>query len=82
MAVMRTFARVTSTGREHPTESDATWTVVTAKDGTNLLQVSTYGSDARVSEPKVSQTFQIDKSIAFELVAAIFATFGPLESSN
>jgi len=40
------------------------------------LQISTFGSDARVSERKVSQTIQIDKVMAEFLSEALVKSFG------
>lgn len=65
-----------STARPHPTEVDCRWQVVRASSGPALFQLSTYGSDARVSEPKVSQTIQIDEAVARELVDNLRTTFG------
>jgi 5-methylcytosine-specific restriction protein B len=46
-------------------------------DGKRLLQLSTFGSDDRRSESKVSQTIQIDEAMAKELskvLAEVFAS--------
>lgn len=61
----------------HPTEVDAEWSIITNNEGNKLLQVSTFGSDTRASLPKVSQTIQLDASMAKILRAALTATFGP-----
>lgn len=62
-------------GREHPTEVDCRWQVIQGPNGPALFQLSTYGSDHRQSEPKVSQTIQIDRDTAAELVARLRETF-------
>ncbi|WP_062516818.1 hypothetical protein [Demequina gelatinilytica] len=59
----------------HPTDVDATWAIVSTPSG-QFLQLSTYGSDTRSSEPKVSQTVQIDRQVAGELRRALDAVFG------
>ncbi len=41
-----------------------------------LLQLNTYGSDSRQSEPKVSQTIQVDERVARELAALVQQVFG------
>ena len=74
MARIRSLRRAAGSGRAHPTEADADWSIVS--DGLNtLFQISTFGSDSRASEPKVSQTLQLDKSIAITLRNALNETF-------
>lgn len=75
MARIRSLSRAAGSGRVHPTETDADWSVVTNGEDT-LLQISTYGSDSRASEPKVSQTLQFDRSMATTLRNALNETFG------
>lgn len=74
MARVRSFTQAHSSGSPHPTETDAQWSVVQAGEA-SLLQVSTFGSDDRVSQPKVSQTLQFDRSSAALLKQAIEAAF-------
>ncbi|GAB3617399.1 hypothetical protein GCM10027416_19560 [Okibacterium endophyticum] len=74
MARVRSFTQASSSGSPHPTETDAQWSVVRAGEA-SLLQVSTFGSDVRVSQPKVSQTLQFDRSSAALLKQAIEAAF-------
>jgi hypothetical protein len=62
----------------HPTEVDAEVREVEVASGEKLIQLSTFGSDQRVSEPKVSQTIQIDRNVATELRAQIDRVFGAL----
>ena len=76
MARIRSLVRDTGASRPHPTEVECGWQVLTSEDGHVLLQLSTYGSDDRRSEKKVSQTIQIDASIAAELSALLRDTFG------
>jgi len=75
MARIRSFKRVSGASAEHPTEVDAEWSIVTREDGTALLQLSTFGSDHRVSKPKVSQTIQIDLKTARALCEAVDVAF-------
>lgn len=63
-------------GRQHPTEVECGWQVISGPSGETLLQLSTYGSDQRQSEKKVSQTIQIDREIAAELNTVMKQTFG------
>lgn len=75
MARVRSLTQSVSDIRVHPTEADCTWQVVRGPDGSIYLTLSTYGSDARTSQPKVSQTLQIDEKTAKELGRIIRATF-------
>lgn len=75
MARIRKLERIVAAHSSHPTEVDATWSEVLTSEGP-LLQLSTYGSDARASRPKVSQTVQIDYAIATELRFALNKVFG------
>lgn len=74
MARIRSLSLSPLAPRVHPTEVDAEWSVVHAPAGA-FLQISTFGSDNRVSAPKVSQTLQVDRAIAKQLKAALEQTF-------
>ncbi len=58
---------------------DCEYQVVTTKTGERLLNLSTFGSDDRVSGPKTSQSIEIDEEMAAALVAVIRATFPKLK---
>ncbi|UTT65244.1 hypothetical protein NMQ01_11025 [Janibacter sp. CX7] len=76
MALVRSLTRdARSTSRPHPTEVDCRWQVIVGPHGASLFQLSTYGSDGRESEPKVSQTIQLDRDMAAQLVARLRETF-------
>lgn len=76
MALVRSLARdKRSTSRLHPTEVDARWQVISSPNGATVFQLSTYGSDGRESDPKVSQTIQLNREMAGELVARLRETF-------
>ncbi len=81
MARIRRFEQVTSHSSVHPTESDAEWSIVETTLG-RLLQVSTFGSDARASDPKVSQTVQFDLHSAALLRKAIDETYPELATAH
>ncbi|MCR6030344.1 hypothetical protein GGQ22_02680 [Nocardioides sp. zg-579] len=74
MARVRTLTESFGNSRVHPTEVDCSWQVVAA-GGERLLQLSTYGSDNRRSEAKVSQTLQLDRASALMLRKIIDETF-------
>ena len=72
MARVRSIHRMKARATAHPTEVDCGYQIV---DGGRLLQLSTFGSDSRQSQPKVSQTLQFDREKAAELMEIIRATF-------
>jgi hypothetical protein len=78
MARIRSLTPATGDSRQHPTEVDCTYQVIHGKREL-LLQLSTYGSDDRRSQPKVSQTLQIDRKQAAELVRILRDAFPGLE---
>lgn len=59
----------------HPTEVDCEVRRVNPPEGGVLLQLSTFGSADRLSEPKVSQTIQLDRDAALRIYALIAETF-------
>jgi hypothetical protein len=75
VARIRSLSHASDDGRIHPTEVDCTWQIVTDQEK-KYLQLSTYGSDSRASHPKVSQTIQLDASMARSLADIIRQTFG------
>lgn len=52
----------------------ATYTVFTS-GGEKYFQIDTYGSDAREMKDKISQSVQIDKDMAKELIKLMIDTF-------
>lgn len=76
MARIKKLTVGTPSAAVHPTEVDCEIRRVTGVDGETFLQLSTFGSATRVSEPKVSQTIQIDRDIARQIHRHIEDTFG------
>lgn len=75
MARIRSLeARVTD-GRPGHTTTDATWARVRSHEGELLIQLTTYGSDSRVSDPKSSQVIDIDAATAAHLVDLLIREF-------
>lgn len=74
MAIIRSLSRGSSDVSRHRTTVDATFQVVTDGTGT-LFHLSTYGSDDRASQPKVSQTIQLDRDGAELLITALREAF-------
>lgn len=80
MALIRTFTRTNGSARPHPSEVDCQWQPLVSASGERLLQLSTYGSDSRRSEPKVSQTIQINANTARMLIRALRETFPGIDN--
>lgn len=76
MAVVRQIIEGPVATRVHPTETDALVQIVRPVYGAALVQISTFGSDARQSEPKVSQTIQLNEEAALALRKLIERAFG------
>jgi hypothetical protein len=76
MAIISEFHEAASSDRgvAHPTKVECGYHKIITQDGV-LLQLSTYGSDDRQSEKKVSQTFQLDQERAAELIKIIRSVF-------
>ncbi|AGM02896.1 hypothetical protein AORI_0307 [Amycolatopsis keratiniphila] len=77
MARVTEFFQVRGDTKPHPTEVECGYRTINTPTGP-LLQLSTYGSDERQSEKKVSQTLQLDRENALRLVAIIRETFPDL----
>lgn len=75
MARIRQVLRGSQDVRPHPTEVDCFYQVVSAPDGARLVHLSTFGSAERQSEPKSSQSLQLDESAARELVQVLLESF-------
>jgi hypothetical protein len=75
MAIIRSLELGSSNVRENSTEVDATFQIVHSSGRGPLLHIATYGSDSRVSEPKVSQVLQLDRRIALRLAEIIEKTY-------
>ncbi|PRX53565.1 hypothetical protein B0I32_127154 [Nonomuraea fuscirosea] len=74
MARVTEFFKTHQSGRPHPTEVECGYQLIAGADG-NYLQLSTYGSDGRQSEKKVSQTLQLDRERAALLLNIIKEAF-------
>lgn len=77
MARIRSFSRGRRDVRVHSTEVDCEYQIVQSPMGP-LVQLSTFGSDSRKLGPKLSQTIQVDKAGAKELLAIIRTAFPDL----
>jgi len=75
MARIRSLNPGTQNVTVHPSAVDCFHQVITGPDNEVLLHLSTFGSDKRDSPPKSSQSLQIDKAMAVNLLAVLAATF-------
>lgn len=73
MARVSKFFRTSARAAAHPTDVECGWQVVSGDQV--LLQLSSYGSDQRMSHKKVSQTLQLDRERARELARIIYLVF-------
>ena len=74
MARVRWIGWGTQAVRPHPTEVDCFVQVVDGDE--KLLHITTFGSDARISESKSSQSIQLNREQAETLRAIIDEVFG------
>lgn len=75
MAVVRSLEATDERAALHPTEVDCELRSFVSK-GKSYLQISSFGSDDRRREKKVSQTLQFDRESALQLAAHIERVFG------
>ncbi len=75
MAIVRSLEWIAQGGRVHPTAVDCEVRAI-ADQGATYLQISSFGSDQRQREKKVSQTLQFDRDTALALAAHIERVFG------
>ncbi|NQX28303.1 hypothetical protein HQQ81_13230 [Microbacteriaceae bacterium VKM Ac-2854] len=75
MAKVRSIQYGSQSVKPHTTEVDCFVQEVDAPDGSKIVHISTFGSDERKSKPKSSQTIQLDRMMALELVAYLQHAF-------
>ena len=68
------FERPQERSGRHPTSVQCGYLVIDDEDET-ILQLTTYGSSTRAVPDKASQTFQLDRDAAKDLVTIIRSTF-------
>ncbi|WP_435277824.1 hypothetical protein [Rhodococcus yananensis] len=74
MARIRSIAEGTQNIRPHDSEVDCFYNVLD-EDGIRLLHLTTFGSDHRKSKPKSSQSIQLDRDMAVQLIEVLLKTF-------
>ncbi|WP_427891506.1 hypothetical protein ACQHIV_03295 [Kribbella sp. GL6] len=75
MARVRSLNEGTQSVNAHPTEVDCFYQTVIDGDGNKLIHLTTFGSDDRRSNPKSSQSIQLDEIRARELIRVLQRTF-------
>jgi hypothetical protein len=75
MARLRSLVAGTQSVKVHPTEVDCFYQTVLDNNGKTILHLTTFGSDGRQSNPKSSQSIQLDERSARALVRIIEETF-------
>ncbi|WP_067711146.1 McrB family protein [Nocardia yamanashiensis] len=78
MARIREIVPSTQNVRAHKMEDAVTcqYKVIDAPDGSTLVHLSTFGSEQRQSAPKSSQSMQLDRQNAAELIGILSEAFG------
>lgn len=61
--------------RPHRSEVDCFYQIVDGPQGERLLHLSTFGSDNRASDPKSSQSIQMDREIAGRMMDVLRKAF-------
>ncbi|MEU8192210.1 hypothetical protein AB0C10_00350 [Microbispora amethystogenes] len=77
MAKVREFFEDKKSSVSHPTLVDCGYQAVRTSEGV-FLQLSTYGSDQRQTQKKTSQTLQLDREHAEQLLRILITTFPDL----
>lgn len=75
MARVRSLEPGSQHVKVHPSEVDCCYQVVIGPSGQTLVHLSTFGSDGRQSNPKSSQSLQLDEVVARELVDVLRRAF-------
>lgn len=73
MAIIRSIEPGTQRVNRHDSEVDCYYQTI--DDGERLLHLSTFGSDNRQSKPKSSQSIQLDRDMAVQLIEVLLKVF-------
>lgn len=74
MAIIRSIEAGTQRVNRHDSEVDCYYQVID-DGGERLLHLSTFGSDYRKSKPKSSQSIQLDRDMAVQLIEVLLKVF-------
>ncbi|MDR6864471.1 hypothetical protein [Phycicoccus sp. 3266] len=75
MAFIEEFHKSTSNQTKRPHSTCTSGWKIVDRDGATVLQLDTYGSEARKDQGTVSQSIQLDRDRARELIAIIHQAF-------
>lgn len=75
MARVRSLISGMQSVKVHPTEVDCFYQTIVDGSGNKFLHLTTFGSDDRQSNPKSSQSIQLDERSARDLLGVIRAIF-------
>jgi hypothetical protein len=75
MALIKKFEKLEKQRNSVHDEVECTYTVFTESSGNKFLQIDTYGSTSRQFRGKVSQSIQLNKESAKELMNVITNQF-------
>lgn len=75
MARIRTLDQGMQNVRPHTSEVDCFYQIVHGPRKERLLHLTTFGSDSRESKPKSSQSVQVDRAIAEQLMEVLRKAF-------
>lgn len=75
MAILRSLAPTTQKVKAHSSWVDCEFAIVADSRGEALVHLSTFGSDDRMSHRKSSQSMQVDRVIAEQLVEMLTDVF-------
>jgi hypothetical protein len=75
VARIRSLDVGTQNVRPHASEVDCFYQVVEGPQHERLLHLSTFGSDTRKSDPKSSQSIQVDRELAGQLIEVLRRVF-------
>ena len=82
MARVRSIAPGTQSVNVHPSEVDCFWQTIQDSQGEVFVHLSTFGSDNRQSKFKSSQSLQLDRTQAAELIAVLRRAFPELGAAS
>lgn len=82
MARVTHFEKGEQSVRAHPTRLVCYYQELEDETGSRLLHLSTFGSDERESKPKSSQSIQLDRQAARQLIGVIEEAFPGLVASG
>lgn len=74
MALIRSLSKVSKDKQRRHQEVDGGWSVVTL-DGETYFQLDTYGTDDRQDVATISQSFQVSRDQAGNLIRILRETF-------